>query len=372
MPDQPTPARQHVHLGWQLTGACNRSCPYCLRLRTDKPSAELDEEACARILESYLDFLRLNAFIGSIMYSGGNPMLRRDLPRLLERTGWAKGEGLIDQVTILANPETIDQATAAHLAACRVDVVFISLDGRGENNDRMRGRGSHDAALRAIPRLIAAGVRVNIKFTLSRYNLRDAPYVFEVARSLGVGSVGIGIMSEPSAAEAIADMLVSAEDYREHLLSLVQYDDLADDGQRRFARASVRLRRGLHALLYHELGRLDEFRRRLDEEDGDAFPGVGPRPAGRMFVVWEDGSVHASNPEAYPILGMVPQESFQAIHLRRIAEGRDRPFRHGRRDPASAHPAAPACAACPVRAHCAGDDPHCWRLVREAASRQAS
>ncbi|MCK6490445.1 MAG: hypothetical protein L6R48_19400 [Planctomycetes bacterium] len=69
---------------------------------------------------------------------------------------------------------------------------------------------------------------------------------------------------------------------------------------------------------------------------------------------------------------MVPQESFQAIHLRRIAEGRDRPFRHGRRDPASAHPAAPACAACPVRAHCAGDDPHCWRLAREAASRQAS
>lgn len=370
--------RPRHHLGWQITGVCNRRCPYCLRLREDKPVSELDAAACARILDSYLDFVRRNGFAGSIMYSGGNPMLRRDLPRLLARTGEARAEGLIEHISILANPETIDEATAHHLGQCRVDSVSISLDGRPEHNDRMRGPGSHAAAVAAIPRLVAAGVRVSVKYTLTRWNIDDVPYVYDLARTLGAVSVGIGIMREPDGAGDLGDLRVAPADYRRHLLGLVHYDDLADDGQRRFAGSAQRFQRGgLNALLYHELGRYDEYRRRfaaMAAEDGPGLPGARRRRDGRrgrgMFVVWEDGSVHASNGEAHPILGMVPQESFQAIHERRIAEGREFAALHRRRSERTAAPPPVACAACPVRSHCPGEDPLCWRLA--AAGRPPS
>lgn len=365
----PTERPRH-HLGWQITGRCNRHCSYCLRLRQDRPASELGEDACARILDSYLDFARRNGFAAGIMYSGGNPLLRRDLPRLLQRTREARSEGLVEHVSMLANPETIDDAMAGLLGEC-IDSITISLDGRPENNDRMRGQGSHAAVVAAIPRLVAAGLRVGVKFTLSRLNALDVPYVYDVAGSLGASSVGIGIMSRPDGAGDLSDLMIRPAEYRRHLLSLVEYDDQADAGQRRFSRSAHRLQRGPSALLYHELGRFDEFVERLARQEDDPLSGFGTRRRrqpgdgalrGRsMFVVWEDGSVHASNPQAHPILGMVPQESFHEIHERRLRAGDQLPSFPARREP-GAGPASAACRACPVRAHCAGDSPQCWRL----------
>lgn len=360
--------RPRHHLGWQITGRCNRRCPYCLRLRQDKPASELGAAACARILDAYLDFVQRSGFVAGIMYSGGNPLLRPDLPQLLRRTAEARSAGLVEHVSMLANPETVDDAMAGLLGEC-IDSITISIDGRPEGNDRMRGPGSHAAAVAAIPRLVAVGLRVGVKFTLSRHNLLDAPYVLDLARSLGAVSVGIGIMSRPDGAGDLSDMLIGPDDYRRHLIGMVAYDDLADEGRRRFARRSQRLQRGLQALLYHELGRYEEFLRRSGDPDEEPFSGFGTRRArqpaamrGRnMFVVWEDGSVHASNPQAHPILGMVPQESFLGIHERRLRSGDCLPVFPLRRDP-YAEPASAVCRDCPVRAHCAGDSPHCWRL----------
>jgi MoaA/NifB/PqqE/SkfB family radical SAM enzyme len=155
------------HLGWQITGKCNRCCRYCLRRRTDKPTFELGEEDCARIIESYLDFVVNNGMVASIMFSGGNPMLRPDLPSLLRKTLQAREQGIVDHTSILANPETLDTKAVANIAECKVDLVFISLDGRKENSDRMRGPGSFDAGVAAIKNLSEAGVNVNVKYTLT-------------------------------------------------------------------------------------------------------------------------------------------------------------------------------------------------------------
>ena len=368
--------KSHHHLGWQITGRCNHDCRYCLRRREDKPTSELDANACAAILDAYLDFVRQNNFIGSIMYSGGNPMLREDLPELLETTGRAKAAGLIGHVSILANPETIDDKTAAHLAACQVDSVSISLDGRKEANDRMRGEGSFDAALSGIRRLVGAGIGVSIKFTLSRLNANDVPFVFDTALALGVRSVGIGVMSKPNAADDLSDLMITPAEYRAHLLSMLAYDDAANEAQKRMIQSNLRFGRGLYALLFHELGRYEEFKERMQKADsvpgrraGRGFGGPGGGLRRGMFVVWEDGSVHISNSNAQPILGRVPQESFQRIQERRVAEGRDHAFVHMPRDPKLSQPKSAACAACPVREYCPGDNRSCWKLTEHDMNR---
>jgi MoaA/NifB/PqqE/SkfB family radical SAM enzyme len=366
--------KAHHHLGWQITGRCNHACRYCLRRRNDKPTFELDANACAVVLDSYLDFLRRNDLFGSIMYSGGNPMLREDLPGLLETTRRAKDEGLVGHVSILANPETIDDAVAAHLAACRVDSVSISLDGRKEANDRMRGEGSFDAAIAGIRRLVGAGVGVSIKFTLSRLNANDVPYVFDTALALGVRSVGIGVMSKPNAADDLSDLMITPAEYRAHLLSMLAYDDAADEAQKRMIQSNLRFGRGLYALLFHELGRYDEFKERMQTADSQPgrrepmFGGPGGGLRRGMFVVWEDGSVHISNSQAQPVLGWVPQESFQRIQERRVAEGRDQSVARAPRDPRLANPTSAVCIACPVREFCPGDNRSCWKLNAEAAN----
>ncbi len=358
--------RPRHHLGWQITGKCNRACRYCLRRRTDKPTFELGEEDCARILESYLDFVAGNRMTASIMFSGGNPMLRPDLPVLLRRTLRAKDAGILDHTCILANPETMDAQAIGNIAECRVDQVVISLDGRKENNDRMRGAGSFDAAVAAIRNLSSAGVAVNVKYTLSRYNVYDVQYTRDLAMSLGARHVGIGIISPPDGAGDLSDLMLTPAEYREYLLDTLRHFESLPEERRAEYQSPMRMNRGLYALLFHELGRYEEFRERTRQIS--VHPAFGPRALpgsgqGRgMFVVWEDGSVHASNPNAHPILGQVPQESFQAIHERRMANGPNPSFRRMPRDSQNACPTHEVCMSCPVREHCPGDNRYCWKL----------
>lgn len=354
------------HLGWQITGKCNRYCRYCLRLRADKPTFELGEEDCARILESYLDFVAGNGMEASIQFSGGNPMLRPDLPSLLRRTIRAKNEGILGHTTILANPETLDGEAIANIAECKVDVIFISLDGRKENNDYMRGPGSFDAAVAAIKNLSDAGVTVHVKYTLSRRNVHDVQYTRDLTLSLGAKHMAIGILSQPNTAGDLSDLTLTPNEYREYLLDTLRHIESLPQEQRAESQVYMRFHRGLYALLFCELGRYEEFQEFVREsQTHPGFPHGRMRGFGRrrgMFVVWEDGGVHASNANAQPPLGQVPQESFQTIHQRRMASGVDQDAPRMPKNPKNANHKSETCRSCIVREHCHGDNPHCWKL----------
>jgi MoaA/NifB/PqqE/SkfB family radical SAM enzyme len=71
------------------------------------------------------------------------------------------------------------------LVSC--DSVCISLDGPKEENDRIRGGGTHDAVLRAIPLLKQKGVKIRIHSILTKYNLKTGlPYIAEVAKKYDI------------------------------------------------------------------------------------------------------------------------------------------------------------------------------------------
>ena len=65
---------------------------------------------------------------------------------------------------------------AARFAASgRCDRVKISLDGREEIHDRLRGRGSHAAALAAIEAVRAAGLPLFVTCAVHKFNYRELP-----------------------------------------------------------------------------------------------------------------------------------------------------------------------------------------------------
>jgi MoaA/NifB/PqqE/SkfB family radical SAM enzyme len=126
--------------------------------------------------------------------------------------------------------------------------------------------------------------------------------------------------------------------------------------------------RGLYALLFHELGRYDEFKERVRQRSKHpAFSRGRMRDFAKrrgMFVVWEDGGVHASNANAQPPLGHVPQESFEEIHERCRANGKEQDLPSMLWNHQDTIPKNEVCWTCLVRERCRGDNCYCWKLQR--------
>lgn len=363
MTSEVSSSRPHCHFAWQITGRCNHACRYCLRRRIDKPTAELGAEDCRRILENFLAYVRRQGMVADFCFSGGNPLLRADLPALLDRVAAARVEGLAGRISFLANPETLDAAALDHLKAVGTSSFSVSLDGTREHNDAMRGAGAYDAAVRAIPELVACGIRVPVKFTLSRLNRFDLPGTVEQALSLGAESVGVGWMQTPDGAGDISDLVLTPAEYREFTVFTADYAAKLPESRRDLARILLRFGRGALALVADEEGRLDDFRR----QDAELGLGRGRGPFGRphnpgdtFFLLWEDGGVHPGNYwHPSPCVGYAQRDSFEdlAARLAALPQRRHAPF------DASREPAAPVCRTCSVREFCHGDAPWCWRLA---------
>ncbi len=121
----------------------------------------------------------VRAGVSFLGFEGGEPLLRRDLPAILEEAHARFHTSLVTNGWLLEHRLT---EIARHL-----DVLFVSLDGIGETHDRLRG----------IPRSFeraVAGIKASrhdvptvISYTVTRENLDHAERVVELADSLDVG-----------------------------------------------------------------------------------------------------------------------------------------------------------------------------------------
>jgi len=66
-----------------------------------------------------------------------------------------------------------------------VDSLCVSLDGREENHDFIRGNGSWRAAMKAIEVARAEGIKLSVHATLTKRNFGDMKYLCEQARRMG-------------------------------------------------------------------------------------------------------------------------------------------------------------------------------------------
>ncbi|MHC1625007.1 MAG: radical SAM protein [Methermicoccaceae archaeon] len=119
-------------VAWETTGACNLACTYCRASASLNPSPDeltLDE---AKIL---ID--GVSEFGASLIITGGEPLLRPDMPKILE---YANGK-----LTILfsTNGTLINSSVAKMLGKANVKRVSISLDGATQaTHERFRGEGT--------------------------------------------------------------------------------------------------------------------------------------------------------------------------------------------------------------------------------------
>jgi len=157
---------------WNVTRRCNLKCIHCYsssqNIRYDD---ELSTEEGKALISDLAEF-------GSpvLLFSGGEPLMRGDLPELVR---FAVDSGM--RAVISTNGTLITEEKADILSDMGLSYVGVSLDGIGKVNDQFRGvPGAFDAAMRGIKNCLARGIKVGVRFTITRKNAGEIPAVFDL------------------------------------------------------------------------------------------------------------------------------------------------------------------------------------------------
>ena len=157
---------------WNSTSACNLTCRHCYANACARPAPdELTTEEARAMIDDLAD---MGAPV--LLFSGGEPFMRKDM---FELGAYARDKGM--RITISSNGTLIDPATARRIKETGFVYVGVSIDGTPETHDRFRGRkGAFDEAVRGIRNCMDAGVKVGLRFTITRDNYKEiAPFVFD-------------------------------------------------------------------------------------------------------------------------------------------------------------------------------------------------
>jgi MoaA/NifB/PqqE/SkfB family radical SAM enzyme len=177
-----------AHLTFFVTRRCNATCPFCFyadaRDREGGPP-ELSLDEVRRVAASMGPLLW-------VLFSGGEPFLRRDLAAVGQAFHDANGAAFLTCPTNGLLPDAIEETTAELLRRCprSVVVVKLSLDGVGADHDAIRGTpGGFDRAMRSWERLARLARRerrleLGVNTVLSRANERRIEGIVDLVAGL--------------------------------------------------------------------------------------------------------------------------------------------------------------------------------------------
>ena len=157
---------------WNVGQRCNLKCIHCYSQSKDiEYPGELNTKEAKAMLDGLAEY---GAPV--ILFSGGEPLLRKDLMELIT---YARNKGL--RAVISTNGTLITEEKAEELKKFGLSYVGISLDGLRETNDKFRGiEGAFDDALQGIRNCLKLGIKVGLRFTINKRNAQDIPGIFEL------------------------------------------------------------------------------------------------------------------------------------------------------------------------------------------------
>jgi len=157
---------------WNVGRRCNLHCVHCYSHSHDKNyGGELTTDQAKKMIKSLGDY-----GCPVLLLSGGEPLMR---PDLFDLAHYAKECGL--RVVVSTNGTLITKQTAQRLKEVGLSYVGVSLDGLEGTNDSFRGvKGAYQRALEGIRHCKDAGVKVGLRFTISKKNVQDVPGIFDL------------------------------------------------------------------------------------------------------------------------------------------------------------------------------------------------
>jgi Fe-coproporphyrin III synthase len=166
---------------WNMTRQCNLKCVHCYAQAKVTPT---ENELTTAEGKTLIDDLSL--FGAPVMlFSGGEPLMRPDLPELAQ---YAVSKGM--RAVISTNGTLITREKARIFKDIGLSYVGISLDGMKEVNDRFRGvPGAFEQALEGIRNCREAGIKVGLRFTVNKRNADQVGPIFDLLREENIPRV---------------------------------------------------------------------------------------------------------------------------------------------------------------------------------------
>jgi len=139
--------------------------------------------------------------------------MRDDIFALVSR---ARAAGM--RAVISTNGTLITPSVAERLADAGLNYAGVSLDGLAATNDRFRGRdGAFAAALAGVRNCRAAGLKVGLRLTMTAYNYREIPAIFDLVEAEGIPRVCFYHLVGAGRGEDIASQALTGEQTRRSL-----------------------------------------------------------------------------------------------------------------------------------------------------------
>ena len=206
-----------VMVSFAITRRCNLKCPHCYSESVEKPHPkELTTEEAKEVIS---DVARLGTRM--IIFDGGEPTLREDLPELVKH---AADEGLTPLLGSNGMKETLSRELLRALRGAGLRAISISLDGaKPETHDSFRGvTGAWESTLKGIENCKEEGITFQIGTTLHKQNFEELPEIIDLAKKLGSYAVEIFEFVEVGRGAQNKQYSLSGEQRREAVGYLIE------------------------------------------------------------------------------------------------------------------------------------------------------
>jgi radical SAM protein with 4Fe4S-binding SPASM domain len=162
-----------------VTYRCNNKCLFCYADCDIKRTGELDPAGIKKII----DIFKNKAKIPFFSFTGGEPLLRKDLEKMIS---YAKKTGL--QINLITNGTLADKKRAKSLYKSGLRTAQVSIESHdSETHDLLTGSaGSFDKTLSGIKSLQDAGISVQTNTTISRINEPEIEKLPAFIKNLGI------------------------------------------------------------------------------------------------------------------------------------------------------------------------------------------
>jgi radical SAM protein with 4Fe4S-binding SPASM domain len=163
---------------WEVTMGCNMRCGHCGSSCAQALPDELTTEEALSLADEI-------AGLGLkwITLSGGEPLTRADLPKLIERLSSHS-----IAVNVITNGWALSRDMARILKESGISTVAISVDGTERIHDEIRCKGSFARIREAYKHLKEQGIKIGAVTTISNKNIDDLGELYETLCEMGVQS----------------------------------------------------------------------------------------------------------------------------------------------------------------------------------------
>lgn len=202
-----------VHPVWEVTAKCNLECDHCHARAGDIDSAEelTTEEGKTRVI----DPLSQVSDFKSLIFSGGEPLVREDLFELIAH---AKRRGFYP---IIATNATLITATVAErLKRAGTLGIAASIDStKDQVHDSFRKKeGALKLAKEGIANAAAEGMYIQINITASKINKDELPEIISFADDLRAHVILLYQFIPTGRGLESSELELSVEEFREEIL----------------------------------------------------------------------------------------------------------------------------------------------------------